>query len=62
MHWSKPLDTQRAHSMNPKAKKKWFELLEELLVKVGIRPEDLYGMEKTGCPPLDQGTKYVCGG
>lgn len=62
MHWSKPLDTQRAQSMNPEAKKKWFELLEEFVVKVGIRPEDLYGMDKTGCPPSDQGTECVCGG
>jgi len=62
MHWSKPLDTQRAQSMNPEAKKKWFELLEEFVVKAGIRPEDLYGMDETGCPPSDQGTKRVCGG
>jgi hypothetical protein len=62
MHWSKPLDTQRAQSMNPEAKKKWFELLEEFVVKAGIRPEDLYGMDETGCPPSDQGTERVCGG
>jgi hypothetical protein len=62
MHWSKPLDTQRAQSMNPEAKKKWFELLEEFVVKAGIRSEDLYGMDETGCPPSDQGTERVCGG
>jgi hypothetical protein len=61
MHWSRPLDTQRAQSMNPEAKKKWFELLEECVVKAGIRPEDLYGMDETGCPPSDQGTGRVCG-
>ena len=59
---SKPLDTQRAQSMNLEAKKKWFELLEEFVVKAGIRPEDLYGMDETGCPPSDQGTERVCGG
>jgi hypothetical protein len=61
-HWSKPLDTQRARAMNPEAKKKWFELLEEFVVKAGIRPEDLYGMDETGCPPSDQGTERVVGG
>jgi hypothetical protein len=61
MHWSKPLDTQRAQSMNPEAKKRWFELLKEFVVNVGIRPETLYGMDETGCPPSDQGTERVCG-
>ena len=28
------MDIQRAQSMNPKAKKKWFELLEKLVMKV----------------------------
>jgi hypothetical protein len=60
-HWSKPLDTQRAQAMNPEAKKRWFELLEEFVVKAGIRPEDLYGMDETGCPPSDQGTERVVG-
>ena len=61
-HWSKPLDTQRAQAMNPKAKRKWFELLQEFLVDAGIQPEDLYGMDETGCPPSDQGTERVVGG
>ena len=60
-HWSKPLDTQRARAMNPEAKKKWFELVEEFVVKAGIRPEDLYAMDETGCPPSDQGTERVVG-
>ena len=61
MHWSRPLDTQRAQSMNPEAKKRWFELLQEFVVEAGIRPEDLYGMDETGCPPSAQGTERVCG-
>ena len=61
MHWSRPLDTQRAQSMNPEAKRKWFELLQEFIVEAGIRPEDLYGMDETGCPPSVQGTERVCG-
>ena len=61
-HWSKPLDTQRARAMNPEAKKAWFDLLENFVVKAGIRREDLYGMDETGCPPSDQGTQRVVGG
>jgi len=48
--------------MNPEAKRRWFELLEEFVVKAGIRPEDLYRMDETGCPPSDQGTERVVGG
>ena len=60
-HWSKSLDTQRARSMNPEAKKGWFKLLEDFVVKLGIRCEDLYAMDKSGCPPSDQGTQQVVG-
>jgi hypothetical protein len=31
--WSKPLDTQRAGAMNLEAKRRWFELVEEFVVK-----------------------------
>jgi hypothetical protein len=48
--------------MNPEAKKKWFELLEKFIIQAGIRPEDLYAMDETGCPPSDQGTERVVGG
>jgi hypothetical protein len=61
-HWSKPLDTQRARAMTPEAKKNWFELVENFVVKAEIRPEDTYGMDETGCPPSDQGTEKVVGG
>jgi len=30
-HWSKPLDTERARSLNPTAVAKWFELVKELV-------------------------------
>ena len=61
-HWSKPLDTQCARAMNPQAKKQWFKLVKKYVVDVGILPENLYGMDETGCPPLDQGTQKVVGG
>lgn len=35
-HCSKHLDTERARFRNPEAKKKWVELLEEFVVKLGI--------------------------
>src|SRR5580698_9014771 len=60
--WSKHLDTQRAGAMNPEAKKKWFELVEEFVVKLGIAPGNLYAMDETGCPPSDQGTERVVSG
>jgi Tc5 transposase DNA-binding domain len=61
-HWSKPLDTQHAQAMNPQAKKDWFELVKKYVVDVGILPENLYGMDETGCLPSDQGTQKVVGG
>lgn len=61
MHWSKPLDTQRAKSLNPEAVKAWFDLVEETIVKEGIRPEDIYGMDESGFPPSNQGTQRVVG-
>ena len=47
--------------MNLEAKKQWFLLVEEFVVKLSIRPEDLYAMDETGCPPSDQGTQRVVG-
>ena len=61
-HWSKSLDTQHVSCMNPEAKEHWFKLVEEFVVKLGILPENLYGMDETGCPASDQGTQGVIGG
>jgi hypothetical protein len=47
--------------MNPEAKKHWFQLVEEFIVKLGIPPENLYVMDETGCPPSNQGTECVVG-
>jgi hypothetical protein len=47
--------------MNPEAKKSWFELVKKYVVELGIRPEDLYAMDETGCPPSDQGMRRVVG-
>jgi hypothetical protein len=59
-HWSKPLDTQQARGMTPEAKKQWFELVEEFVVKAG-RKEDTYSMDETACPPTDSGTHRIVG-
>jgi hypothetical protein len=47
--------------MNPEAKEKWFALLEEFVVKLGIKPENLYSMDETGCPPSNQGMEHIIG-
>ena len=31
------------------------------MVKPGIKPENLYGMDETGCPSSNQGTEHVVG-
>ena len=55
------MDTQRAKCLNPEAVASWYDLLEEELVKKGIRKEDIYGMDESGFPPSDQGTQRVIG-
>ena len=60
-HWSRPLDTQRARALNPDVVRSWFDLLEEHIVKPGIRPEDIYGMDESGFPPSRQGRERVIG-
>ena len=48
--WSKPLDMQCAYSLNPKAVKLWFDLIEEFIIKAGIDPSNIYGMDESGFP------------
>lgn len=60
-HWSKPLDTQRARSLNPEAVKSWFDLVEKFIVKAGISPENIYGMDESGFPTAYAGKERVVG-
>ena len=60
-HWSKPLDTQQARSLNPAAVEAWFDLIKEFIVDKDIWPGDIYGMDESGFPPSDQGTQRVIG-
>lgn len=48
--------------MNLEAKREWFKLVKKYIVDLGILLENLYGMDETGCSPLDQGTQKVVGG
>jgi hypothetical protein len=60
-HWSRPLDTQRAQCLNPEAVEGWFDLILKFIVNTGIRPEDIYGMDESGFPPLDPRRMKVYG-
>lgn len=65
-HWSKPLDTQRASSLNPNVVNHWFEeVVKPCLVKRAdgkkILEANIYGMDESGFPPSDQGTQRVMG-
>ncbi|EGN96639.1 hypothetical protein SERLA73DRAFT_154134 [Serpula lacrymans var. lacrymans S7.3] len=46
----KSLDTQRIKALNPPNVKHWFALIKEHIVKKGILPEDIYGMDESGFP------------
>ena len=50
---------QRAQVLNPAAVKYWFDLLEELVVKIGIRRENIYRMDESGFPSVDQGKTCI---
>lgn len=60
-HWSRPLDTQRANALNPTAVQAWFDLVEKFIVKLGVLPENIYGMDESGFPPSHQGRQRVIG-
>ena len=61
-HWSKPLDMQRARSLNPEAVKSWFDLVEKFIIDLGIDPENIYGMDESGFPTAYAGKERVVGG
>ena len=59
--WSKPLDTQRAKSLNPVNVAHWFKVLKSEVIDKMVQPENIYGMDESGFPPSDQGTSRVLG-
>jgi Tc5 transposase DNA-binding domain len=60
-HWSSPLATERAKCLNKEAVQHWFELVEERLVKRGIKKHNIYRMDESGFPPSHQGMERVVG-
>jgi hypothetical protein len=60
-HWSKPLATERARSLNSEAVKAWFDLVEKECISKGIKRENIYGMDESGFPPSNQGRQRVVG-
>ncbi|KAF8876882.1 hypothetical protein CPB84DRAFT_1714963, partial [Gymnopilus junonius] len=52
---------QRAKYLNPEAVKSWFDILEEWVVKLGIDPKNLYGMDESGFPTAYGGKDRVLG-
>ena len=52
---------QRAQALNLEVVKHWFDLVEELVVKAGIRRENIYRMDESGFPSADQGKTHVVG-
>jgi hypothetical protein len=59
--WSKPLDTQRARSLNPEAVKSWVELVQKWVVDMGVSPDRVYGMDESGFPTGYTGKERVVG-
>ena len=60
-HWSKPLDTQRAKSLNPEAVRSWFEIVKTSILDAGILPGNIYAMDESGFPPGLLGRGRVVG-
>lgn len=60
-HWSKPLDMQRARSLNPEAVKSWFDLVKKYIVELGIDSKNIYGMDESGFPTAYGGKDRVVG-
>jgi transcriptional regulator with XRE-family HTH domain len=60
-HWSRPLATERARSLNKDAVKHWYELMKENVIDKGIKEHNIYGMDESGFPPANQGVQRVVG-
>ncbi|CAK5283015.1 unnamed protein product [Mycena citricolor] len=60
-HWSKPLDLQRAKSLDPAAVKSWVELVKKYVVNMGVEPDCIYRMDESGFPTGYTGKERVVG-
>jgi hypothetical protein len=61
MHWSKPLDMQRAKSLNPIATAAWYALLKKEVIDLDTPEELIYGMDEVGMGDSDDTTSRVVG-
>ncbi|KAJ2929322.1 hypothetical protein H1R20_g7775, partial [Candolleomyces eurysporus] len=59
---SQPVSQAWIYSLNPEAVKSWFDIVEEFIVKAGIPPENIYGMDESGFPTAYSGKERVVGG
>lgn len=55
------LDIQRANSLNPTAVTDWFDIVEKEIIRRGITPDRIYGMDESGFPSSDGSTCCVVG-
>jgi hypothetical protein len=61
-HWSKPLDMQRAQSLNPMAKEHWFNhILKPLVIDKNVEPEMQFAIDETAVIDGNQGRERVVG-
>ena len=60
-HWSWPLATECAKALNKDVVAHWYELIKDKVIAKGIKPQNIYGMDKSGFPPSDQGVQRVVG-
>ena len=60
-YWSSHLDMQRASCLNPTAVSRWFDIVEEEIVKKGISPCQIFGMDESGFTLANDGAVRVVG-
>jgi len=60
-YWPKALAMERAQALNPAAVSSWYDLVEEQVVKRGIKKHNIYGMDESGFPSTNDGKQRVIG-
>ena len=60
-HWSRPLDTIRARSLNPATVEHWFQHVVGRQYHGKFKPEHTYGTDESGCPPQATVAQHVIG-
>jgi hypothetical protein len=61
-HWAKPLDMQRAKSLNPAATSHWFrDVVQPEIYDPEIDDELIYGMDEGAFCKSDQNKEFVVG-